>query len=302
MEKIMADIVSFLMRLLSKLPLRFHYACCSFLSWCMLHIFHYRKDVVMTNLARSFPEMKYKDLQALCKQFYGHLGDIMTEAIKFAGCTTEQKARDLDICEIEITDEFNRDYEDCSGMMVLTAHCGNWEIYGGILGYVPEGKSLGFGADRICVAYKKLSSAVMNRVFAQNRCAPIGGPDFGGYLESRSILRHAIEHKGEKMVYLFPTDQFPYKGAGRHEIPSFMNQKTYVMTGGATLAHKMGMTVYYLGFESVRRGHYKMTLKPVCKDASSMSVEEIMTKYYEILQQDIQAQPWNYLWSHKRWK
>ena len=31
-------------------------------------------------------------------------------------------------------------------------------------------------------------------------------------------------------------------------------------------------------------------------------VQAIMEKYYTLLEEDINAQPWNYLWSHKRWK
>ena len=29
---------------------------------------------------------------------------------------------------------------------------------------------------------------------------------------------------------------------------------------------------------------------------------EIMNKYYQLLEEDLEEQPWNYLWTHKRWK
>ena len=31
-------------------------------------------------------------------------------------------------------------------------------------------------------------------------------------------------------------------------------------------------------------------------------LEELMEKYYKLLEQDIIEQPWSYLWTHRRWK
>lgn len=301
MEHFLANIVVFLMRLLSRLPLKFHYACCGIISWMMLHVFRYRKDIVTANLARSFPELKYKELAELRKQFYSHLGDILAEAIRFAGCTDIERLRKQDFCRIDSDEEFNRAYRQGRGMVVLTSHCGNWELYGGWFGYLADKNAVPYGPENVNVVYKKLDNKIMDLVFAKNRTAPLGC-GFKGYLESRSVLRHALEHKNDKMIYLFPTDQFPYKGAGRHEVPDFLHQKTYAMTGAASLAHKLGMGVAFLSYKAAARGHYSISLKTICGDAAELSPEEIMTKYYELLQEDVQAQPWNYLWSHKRWK
>lgn len=301
MEKILANIVVFLMRCAGRLPLGFHYACGRLVSGMMLHVFHYRKDVVMTNLARSFPEKKYGELKKLCSDFYAHLGDIMAETVRFAGCSDSGRLRRQDLCRFTPCDEFNRAYTESKGMVILTSHCGNWELYGGWLSYMDPDAEIPYGVENVNVVYKKLSSKVMDLVFAKTRTAP-AGKDYKGYLESRSVLRHAVEHRGEKMIYVFPTDQAPYKGAGKHEVPEFMHQKTYTMTGGASLASRLGLGVAFLRFDSESRGHYRISLTPICSDASCMTAEEIMSRYYELLQEEIQAQPWNYLWSHKRWK
>lgn len=289
------------MRLLSKLPLSFHYAFFGALAWLMRKVFRYRRDVVMTNLARSFPEKKYHELKEIEKKFYQHFGEVFAEAVKFSGCTDYAKLKKQDFCESVISPEAEEAYRQGNGMMVLTSHCGNWEIIGGWFGYLKEGR-LEYGEDKICVVYKKLSSSLWDGVFAVNRTAPLDDKDFQGYVESQKVLRYALEHRNDKMVYVFPTDQFPYKGATRHEIPEFMHQKTYVMTGGPQLAHKLGMSVVYLRFESVRKGHYRLSFDTICNDASQMSPEEITERYYSLLQKDIEAQPWNYLWTHKRWK
>ena len=74
------------------------------------------------------------------------------------------------------------------------------------------------------------------------------------------------------------------------------------MDGAAKLAVRLGLSVAYLRFLPAEEGKWTMTLVPVCEDASASTPEEIMKKYYQLLQQDLEAVPWNYLWTHKRWK
>ena len=82
----------------------------------------------------------------------------------------------------------------------------------------------------------------------------------------------------------------------------FMNQETNAMLGSAVLAHKLSHSVMYMKMRRVQRGQYEMTLIPICRDASTMEPEQIMRKYYDLLEQEINETPANWLWSHKRWK
>jgi KDO2-lipid IV(A) lauroyltransferase len=52
----------------------------------------------------------------------------------------------------------------------------------------------------------------------------------------------------------------------------------------------------------VERGRYEMSLIPICANASKHKPEDIMRKYYDLLEQEINETPANWLWSHKRWK
>ena len=121
-------------------------------------------------------------------------------------------------------------------------------------------------------------------------------------VESSRILRFAIEHKNDKRVYIYPTDQAPYWRAGKHPIGMFLNQETNSMLGSAVVAHKLAHSVMYMKMKRVERGRYEMTLIPICQDASKMKPEDIMRKYYDLLEEEINETPHNWLWSHKRWK
>lgn len=301
-----AAIVEFIMAPLAALPLGFHLAWAKFLAWLMSDVLKYRRDEVMINLARSFPEKKYRELSEISKRFYLHFGDVIAETIWFGGCRNargRKRLHDSHIVDVLNPEVFNEVYESSDNMLVLTSHCGNWELLGGWFCYnhkpEPEFKS---DYSQMAVVYKQLRSRTWDRFIEDNRCAPIKDSGFDGYLEASKVFRFAIRHRGQKFVYIFPTDQFPYGIATRHEIGRFMNQDTLAMTGGTALACKFGMSVSYLRWKNVGRGRYTIEFVPICKDASSETPEGLMRKYYDLLEKDIREQPWNYLWTHRRWK
>lgn len=291
------------MRLLALQPLKMHYFWGRCLSWFVSGPMHYRRDVVMINLARSFPEKKYSELRKIADDFYKHFGDLFAETFWFAGSHDTKRLRDSHICEMEHADVLNRLYNDCPGVIVLTSHLGNWELTGGILNYVYAPDKVDFGEKNTTVVYKELSNSFWDKVFGDNRCAPIAKENKETcYVESRKILRFVIAHRNEKRLYIFPTDQCPYKYASAHTMDNFMHQPTLTMTGGAALAHKFGFAVVYMAFKKKEDFGYKMSFREICPDASKFTPEDIMNKFYSYLEEDVNAQPENYLWTHKRWK
>ena len=292
--------------LLARLPLKFHLVCGRAVSWFLRVVMHYRRDVITVNLSRSFPELKYKEIQALMRKTYDHLGDVIAEAIWFGGCkgaAGRRKLNDSHIVDIANTEVFNSIYENSDNVMVLMSHAGNWELIGGWHSYNHnENVPLKSDFSEIGVVYKALKSKLWDRVMRDNRCNSIRDTGFYGYKETSEILRFAITHRKQKFVYIFLTDQYPYKGATKHNVGKFMNQETLAMTGGAALANKFGMSVCYLRWKGLDRGKYSIEVVPLCDNAADYAPERIMEMYYAELEKDIKAQPWNYLWTHKRWK
>ena len=301
MKKFCSYLILGTMRVISVLPLKVLYFLCRGVSLAAEYIFRYRTNVVRINLEHSFPEKSNQEIKELTHRFYRHFGDILAEAVWFGKYHDREKLRKKEICKFENIDVHRNEYEAANSIMVLTSHFGNWELLGGWFAYAPYG-SFGYLEDRITVVYKSLTDKAWDYAMRLNRCAPLLRTEFNGYIDSTKVLRYALEHKDEKRVYVFPTDQFPYKFATKHEVEDFLGQKTLAMTGGAALAHKLGMSVEYMSFECISRGKYSMKFKTICNDASKLSPEDIMNRFYGFLEQDIINQPWNYLWSHKRWK
>ena len=298
-------VVEGIMWLLSRLPLRFHLWWAKFFTW-ILKITQYRRDVVMINLARSFPEKRYKELKKIADRFYKYFGCLVAEALWFGGRIGAKGRKELNesgIVNIVNPEVFNEVYDKSTNVMVLQAHHGNWELLGGWFSYNhnPE-VPLHSDFSEIGVVYKKPKKELWNRVFADNRCNSIKDTGFDGYLESQEVLRFAITHRKQKFIYIFPTDQYPYKIAAKHNIGKFLNQDTLAMTGATALACKLGMSVNYLRWKCLEPGKYSVEFVPICENATGYTPEELLEKYYKLLEQDIIEQPWSYLWTHRRWK
>ena len=259
-------------------------------------------DVVWINISRSFPDKKYKELKTIYKDFYRHLGELIAEFIWFGG-STFKKLRKQEIVKITNSQLLADMRDKAPSVTLLSTHCGNWELMGGLPGYDSyDGVPLAFSERDIYVVYKKLSSEVSDRVFALNRIAPLEIVGTECEVESKNILRFSIANKDRKCLYIYPADQAPYKGAGKHPIGEFMHQPTNAMIGSMGLACKLSHAVVYMGMKRLERGRYEVSFTPICEDASQMTPEEILRKYYDLLEQELNETPANWLWSHKRWK
>ena len=301
-----ARVLGSFLRLRARLPLAYHYAWGRFVTWLVRDVFRYRNDVVLTNVARSFPDKDYDFVKDVYRKFYDHFGQIVAETVWFSGCRGEKGRQRLlrqELCQIDNIEEFNAFYDRSSSVMLLNSHAGNWELLGGVAQYdtLAPGKRT-WGDKDVVVVYRTLSSRLWDQVMADGRCAPVSDLDFQGYVDSGSILRYAVAHRGEKKLYIFTTDQYPYWLAGRFSIGEFLHQDTLAMAGGTSIACKMGMSVAYIRWYRTEEGQYRLTFVPLAENASESTPEDLMKLFYKHLEKDIQAQPWNYLWTHKRWR
>lgn len=302
MKKFFANLIQSIMSLLGRLPLKFHYFFGDIFAWLAKDVIRYRSGVVWMNLSRSFPEMKYWELKKVYNDFYKHLGEIFAEAVWFGG-SDHKRLKESGIITVKNPEVISEMYDNSPSVTVLCSHCGNWEILGGFYAYMTAGGlEVPYTEDQLTVVYKKLSSDVADMVFAKNRvaCLAVDCPE--AIIESKSILRFSIEHKNTKRIYGYPVDQNPYKGAGRHDMGLFLNQQTYAMVGTVGVACKLSHSVVYMKMKRLERGKYEWELIPICQDASKFGADEIMKKYYALLEEEIRETPHNWLWTHNRWK
>lgn len=298
MKKIGVALVRGLILMFSKLPLKWLYVIGGVFSWFAYKVIHYRESVVITNLARSFPELRCWELDDIAAAFYRHLGDMVAEAVWFGG-SDYKRLRKQRLCTVANPEVLNEAFVSTPGVVLLNSHCGNWEILGGLCSYnYDESHPNPYSEDDMFVVYKQQSNAVMDEVLKKNRinCKR----DYKGMLESSQILRTVLQNKDKKRIYICNSDQHPY--VGRFYLGEFLNQPTYAMKGVVGVAHKMNMSVVYMRMVHKARGSYEISFVKLCDDASEHNPEDIVRMYYKELEKEIRETPHNWLWSHKRWK
>lgn len=288
-----------LLSAVAALPLKLHYFNARLLS--LIARKFYRTNVVRDNLEKCFPQKSAQEREVILKKFYDHFADLVVEAIWFGGCSPK-RLKKQGIVSVGNVELLNEVYDRSESVMVIFSHMGNWELIGGTESYSPVGRDFHMTENDFVVVYKKLTSKVWDKIMNENRKAPLVDPaGFEGLVETQSLIRYVLSHRGQKKVYNINTDQRPYASAKGSLPVEFMHRECRSMAAAANLAAKFAFPVMYQRMLIVSRGHYKIEYELICEDASKMPVEEIMQKFYDLLTRDIESQPENYLWTHRRW-
>jgi len=302
--RIGSAIIFCITRPLAALPLGFHRKMGTFIGWLSGSVLRYRRDVVMTNISRSFPELKYDELNDIRRKFYKHFGDIIGETIWFGGCyNAERRLKKSGIGEIVNPEVINRYKDEGRSVMVLFSHYGNWELLSGIFQTHYSDRSLQYDIRDACVTYRALSSKAWDRFMRWNRLVPVNPNNGEQLVDSTLILRYALSHRDATKFYIFISDQYPYSSSSCvHLERKFLHQDSCVINGAVLLAKKLGLPIVTLNMTVKEDGNYSLKFSPICNNAADVAVNDVLTEYYRLLEEDIKAQPWNYLWTHKRWK
>ncbi|MDR0659616.1 MAG: lysophospholipid acyltransferase family protein [Prevotellaceae bacterium] len=268
----------------SLLPMTFLYAMASFAFFLSYHVIGYRKAVVIQNISRSFPDMKYGEIRCVIKKFYTCFTVYFAEIIKSISAPAEVLDKKITFENLELIDKHMK-----AGRNVIAClgHCGNWEM----LSFMPYKLSHDMYA-----IYKPLRSGIMNRLMIKLRSR------FGMKLiPDKSVIRHILTQKSSPAVYLFLSDQCPRIKDDKYKF-ELLNQETYLFSGMEKLARISQSAVIYLHITQLSKGNYKVTCIPVRSEAESTNEGNISQKYVDLLTENIKEEPYGWLWTHKRWK
>ena len=242
---------------ISLLPMTFLYVIASLTFFLVYNVFGYRKSVVIQNISRSFPDMKYGEILCIVKKFYTCFTAYFAEIIKSISAPVEVLDKKITFENLELID---RHINAGRNVIASMGHCGNWEI----LNFMPHK----FRYDMYAV-YKPLRSRIMNKLMIKLRSR------FGMKLiPDKSVIRHLLTQKSSPAAYLFLADQCPQIKEDKYKF-ELLNQETYVFSGMEKLARISRSAVIYLHITQLSKGNYKVTCLPVCSEAETLKEGEI---------------------------
>jgi Kdo2-lipid IVA lauroyltransferase/acyltransferase len=298
MSKIISSILYWLLYTASLFPLGFFYFISDIMAFVFNYVLRYRRSVIDINIARSFPELKYGEFKKLRKEYYQYMCDIGLESIWAISANVQQVCRMISVENPQVMDDMVARHNKVITMM---PHSGNWEILSGMCGESKKRGTSGFGWVSIILAYKAAENPIFDVVFNRMRMreyAKVKNP--GMPIESKRVIRHVLKDKLERGIYIFIADQSPLPG--ERIVTRFLNQPTLMLCGPEYVAVKLNLPVVYLSMSRQGRGKYVVKFTTITEEAGKTEHGFVTREYAKLLEKDIQANPHNWLWSHKRWK
>ena len=275
--------------LLSRLPLAVHYDIADGVLYpLMYHVVRYLRRMVAENLQNAFPDKTAAERQQIARDFYHQFCYTMVESVYGYRCPDEEMRQRV---VFENMDEVNRLIDAAGGGIFMLGHMGNWEWLASIQQWVSP------GVTELNV-YRRLKSAAMDKLMLMLR-----SKRGGACVEKQRILREMVRYRAEKQPVTVGllSDQKPRPEVTRTWLP-FLNQDTGFLDGGEVLGKKFGYPVFYLYVLREHRGYYLVQMKTLSAQPKTSAEGEITTAYARQLEQNINEQPFLWLWSHDRWK
>jgi KDO2-lipid IV(A) lauroyltransferase len=246
-----------------------------------------RKKTTIDNLTRAFPEYSQNKIKQVAFGSYNSFAISLIEILSIPWMNKQEIIKSIKCSNIELAKE---KYNENKGMILLTAHFGNWEFMALSLG-------LQMGIPLSVVVKPQRNSYVTTwlnsmRCIWGNRVVPLG-------ITIRQVYK---ELKNKNVVAMVADQRGPSDGVR----VKFFSRKTSVYSGPAVLALKTKAPILYA--ISVRQPDFSYTTEfieintddlPESEDDKILVLNQRMSDYLESY---IRLHPEQWLWMHKRWK
>ena len=248
----------------------------------------YRKKVVLANLQRAFPEKSATERQAIARQFFTHLAEVIVESLKHFKANRDDLAKRFHHVNPGVLAPFA---DRPPGVLLSCGHYGNWERYA-----VTAGDSLPLP---IMGVYKRLSNAFYDDLICRTRS------QFGTELvEMKAVSGWMVTERHRAKAVTLAVDQRPLdpKKAWWME---WMGQETAMHFGLEAFARKYDMPVVFFGLrkaEGKPRGHWEVHYELITVSPKDWPKGALLQATYDRLEAQLRRDPACWLWSHTRWK
>lgn len=271
--------------LVSLLPLQLLYGISDAAFLVIYHLMGYRRDVVRSNLSHAFPAKSAEEIEHIMKRFYRSFCDQWIETAKLMTMSPRALSRRMK-GNWEVLQTLGAEGRD---VYLLTGHTFNWE-------WANAAVAINAPQQRYACVYLPLSSKAFDRLMLHIRTRL--GPRM---ISMKSLLSGFRQLAGARYILGLAADQNPAVTEVAEWLP-FMHREAPFFRGPEQMPRRAKAAVVLIGIRKERRGHYVATLEKLCDDASQMPAGAILKGYVDFLERQLERQPENWLWSHRRWK
>ena len=279
-----------LIRIFSLLPLSVLYFISDVILYPLVYyVARYRLKVVRKNLRNSFSDKSHNELKSIEKKFYRHFADLLVEIVHGYRASDEEMREHVVFENVDLVEELA---QKTQGVIAYLGHMGNWEWIADLNKRFVDRSMVEYNI------YRQLKNPNSDKMMLELR-----SKRGGECIEKKQLLRKlvSLRHANHSFVLGMLSDQKPSKRS-TYAWTQFLNQETAFLNGSEVLAKKFGYSAVYAHILSPKRGQYTVRFELITDNPAAMPDEEMTKKYAALLEQNIHAQPEQWLWTHNRWK
>lgn len=286
-EKITVGIFETLFRLLGLFSRKWAGRISDFLGKILFSVDKKHRKIAMDNLTYAFGQEKQpEEIEKIARQVFINLVQVIFE-IGWSLSLNERRL--FQHFKMDDFRHLKKAYEKGKGVLVLTAHCGNWEflaVVGAIIKYP------------VSMVVRPLDFKPLDRFFINLR-SRFGGKIIPKQRSLRAILR-SLDRK-EMVVLLMDQNVDWYEGV----FVDFMGHRACTNKGLALLALKTGapvVPVFMVREKSGFRAEFGPEISTVKTGDKQKDIEINTQEYNRVIENFIRRYPDQWFWIHQRWK
>lgn len=250
------------------------------------HLLRYRRKVVRQNLLRSFPDKDASEIKHIERRFYRNLCDLFMEVPKVLRVKSNGFQNRIEYTNPELAQDL---YNQGKNVFYAIPHSGNWEWFGKMIPQLTQHNSMAI--------YKKVKSPAFEQLMLYLRTYGC----IAEMVESNSALMRLARLRDKKNAVLIMADQSS-SGLDTDYWTEFLHQETCWFTGVERISKKLDYAIVFVDMKRQGRGHYVVNFELITDNPKETKDGEIMERYVRCVERFINANPDNWLWSHRRWK
>lgn len=257
----------------------------------LARLFYYlsprQRLIAIHNLQCAFPEKGMTEIVALTRKVYHHLAIVAAE---FFEIPSLRKLDPSFIAEIEGLENCTRALEKNKGLLIMSAHFGNWE-YGAAL--------ISLLVQPMMVIYRPFDSAILENLISRVR-ASTGNTPLPKERATLKMFRSLA--RNESIGILMDQNVAAREGI----FVDFFGRPACTTDGIALLALNTEAPVIPTFMYRQKDGRYRMVLGEEVEiiRTGDMRADIVANtqKFTEIIEDIIRKYPDQWLWLHQRWK
>jgi len=241
------------------------------------------KTIIHKNIKNAFPEINQQQLNKLKSSMWNNYGRVFAEYMFMKEFRNGNLSKNIFIEGEEILKKIK---EDNQKVIFISGHFSNFELMAMQIDKLEL---------KIAAIYRPLNNSFLNPIMEKIRkkyiCKNQIKKGIGG-------LKELIKLNNEGCSTALMIDQRVSEGIKSN----FFGKKAFTTTIPAQLAKKFGLPVVPIFIERIGNLKFKMKVFDPINFSKDDSVENITSRLNKILENMILNSPYEWIWTHNRWK